>query len=196
MKNSDSKKTSNTIRWGGLAYLLAGLFLILQQGHELLAGGATTGLWVALHVLGYFGLSLGLIGLVAIFLYSKDQIGTLGKWGFILGFLGNSLNGGAAFLNAFIKPVAPQLTTPTSPLFMGPAGLVILLAALFVTVGFILFSIALWRADLWRWAALLVILGSWFGLAAVFSTALFDIGGIIFGIGNAWLGLSLWSADK
>src|SRR5258708_38097955 len=138
-------KTSNSLRWGGLAYLLAGLSLILQQGHELLAGGATTGLWVALHVIGYFGLSLGLIGFVAIFLHARDQVGGMGKWGFILGFLGNSLNGGAAFLNAFIKPVAPQLTSPGSPLFMGPAGLVILLAALLVTVGFILFGVSLWR---------------------------------------------------
>src|SRR5258708_6327083 len=132
-------KTSNTLRWGGLAYLLAGLSLILQQGHEL-------------------------------------------------------LDGGAAFLNAFIKPVAPQLTSPGSPLFMGPAGLVILLAALLVTVGFILFGVSLWRAGMWRLAALLVIVGSWFGLAAVFSTPLFDVGGILFGVGNAWLGLGLWSA--
>jgi hypothetical protein len=189
-------KTSSTIRLGGMAYLLAALSLILQQGYELIADGATSGAWTALHVIGYLGLSLGLIGFVALFLHAKDKIGSLGKWGFVLGFLGNSLNGGAAFLNAFIKPIAPQLTTASSPLFMGPAGLVILLAALLVTVGFILFAISFWRADIWRWAALLVILGSWFGLAAVFSTPLFDIGGIIFGLGNAWLGFGLWSSEK
>ncbi len=189
-------KTSNTIRWGGLAYLLAGLSLILQQAQELIAGGATTGLWITLHIMGYFGLALGLIGFVAIYLYAKEKIGTLGKWGFVLGFLGNAMNGGAAFLNAFIKPVAPELTSTTSPLFMGPAGLVIGLAGLLVTIGFILFAVSLWRANLWRWAALLVILGSWFGLAAAFSTSAFDVGGILFGLGNAWLGFGLWSSKN
>ena len=189
-------KTSNTMRWGGLAYLLAGLSLILQQAYELVAGDATNGTWVALHVFGYFGLALGLIGFVAVFLYAKEKIGSLGKWGFVLGFLGNALTGGAAFLNAFIKPIVPELTSATSPLFTGPAGLVILLAGLLVTIGFIIFAVSLWRANVWRYAALLVILGSWFGLAAAFSTPAFDLGGIIFGLGNAWLGFGLWSAKN
>jgi hypothetical protein len=55
----------------------------------------------------------------------------------------------------------------------------------------------MWRAGvLPRDAALLVILGSWFGLAAVPSTPAFDLGGVIFGLGNAWLGYAVWSGCR
>lgn len=190
--------SSNLIRWGGLAALLAGVSLILQQLYALVAPDQTTSGWIAVHTLGYFGLAFGLLGQVAIYACQMNKVGRLGLTGFVLGFIGNGLTAGAAFMNTFIVPVltakAPDLVAPTGPLFTGPLGLVVLLSAVIVALGFILFGIATMRAGvLPRWAALIVILTSWFGLAAVFSPAVFAISGAVFGLGNAWLGYAVWS---
>jgi hypothetical protein len=191
--------SNNLIRWSGLAYLLAGLSLIAQQIYELVGPDPTSPGWVAIHTLGYLGLALGLIGLVGIYLAQRNEVGRLGTIGFVLGFLGNALTIGAAFLNTFLVPVltnaAPDLLSPAGPLFTGPMGMIILLSAVMVTLGFVLFGIATMRAGvLPRWAALLVTISAWFGLAAVFSPVAFAIGGILFGLGNAWLGYAVWSS--
>ncbi|MGH2521921.1 MAG: hypothetical protein ACRDH2_05400 [Anaerolineales bacterium] len=192
---------SNLTRWAGLAYLLAGVSLIIQQLYALAAPDPTTGGWVAVHTLGYFGLALGLLGLPGIYAAQKEQVRRLGLVGFLLAFIGNALTGGPAFLNTYLVPVltrqAPEVLAPTGPLFTGPAGLVILLSAVLVTLGFILFGISILRAGtLPRGAALLVILSSWFGLATAFSPLVFAIAGAVFGLASAWLGYAVWSGKR
>src|SRR5262245_46488453 len=145
--------TAAMIRWGGLSYLLAGVSLILQQGYELV-DATHSSTWVALHVIGYIGLGLGIVCLFAVMAVQLEHLSGMGRLGFILGALGNALTGGAAFLNAFVVPVAPDLAKTTGPIFTGPAAGVILVAALLVTVGFVLFGIATLRAGvLPQWAA-------------------------------------------
>lgn len=194
--------SSNLIRWCGLAYVVGGLSLIIQQLlHS--ASPEAAGAWVAVHSLGYFGLVFGLLGLVGVYACQMEQVGRLGLIGFVMAFIGNGLTVGAAFLDSYVQPVlfvkAPDLVgfPPKDPaLFAGPLGLVVLLAALIVTIGFILFGIATVRAGvLPRWAAGLIILSSWFGLAAVFSQLVFTIGAIVFGLGNAGLGFAVWSGQ-
>ena len=190
--------SSNLIRWGGLAAVVGGVSLIAQQIYALVAPDPTSGGWVAVHTVGYIGLAFGLLGQVGLYARQMDKVARLGLIGFLLGFIGNGLTAGAAFMNAFIVPVlttqAPDLIAPTGPLFTGPLGLIILLAAVSVTLGFILFGLATMRAGvLPRIAALLVVLSAWFGLAAVFSPIVFALGGIVFGLGNAWLGWAVWS---
>jgi len=197
--------SSNLIRWCGLAAVLAGLSLILQQIYALVAPDPTTGGWVAVHTLGYFGLAIGLLGQIGVYVRQKDHVGQLGFFGFLLAFIGNVLTAGAAFLNTYIVPVltveAPALLgsppTDPGPLFGGPMGLVVLLSAVIVTIGFIMLGIATMRAGILpRPAALLVVLSSWFGLAAIFSPIVFAIAGAVFGLGNAWLGYALWSEKR
>jgi hypothetical protein len=142
-----------------------------------------------------------LLGFVGVYGAQMERVGRLGLAGFLVGFLGNGLTAAAAFMNTYIVPVltakAPDLVAPTGPLFMGPLGLVVLLSAVLVTLGFITFGIGTLRAGvLPRWGALLVVLTSWFGLAAVFSPAIFAISGAIFGLGNAWLGYAVWSGAR
>jgi hypothetical protein len=192
------------IRWGGLLYVLAGLSLIIQQVFHpaQIALPGATGIWVLVHTIGYFGLALGLLGLVAVYARQKEKAGKLGLIGFVLAFLGNALTVGAAFLDSYLLPVlvanAPAVLgappTDPGPLFGGPAGIIILLSSLTVTVGFVLFGIATWRAGvLPRWAALIVIVSAWFGIAAIFSQAIFSVAAIVFSIGNAWLGYAVWA---
>lgn len=193
--------SSTLIRWGGLAAVLAGVSLIVQQVYALVAPDPTSGGWVAVHSLGYLGLALGLLGQVAIYVCQMNRVGRLGFTGFLLGFVGNGLTAGAAFLNTYIVPVlttqAPALLTPTGPLFTGPMGIMVLLSAVLVTLGFILFGIATARAGvLPTIAAWIVVVSAWFGLAAVFSPVIFAIAGAVFGFGNAWLGYAVWSGKR
>lgn len=192
----------NLIRWSGLGLMLAGLFLVLQQVFALVSPDPTASGWVAVHTLGYFGLVFGLLGLVGAHSFQQDRMTRAGTIGFILAFIGNGLTAGAAFLNTFIVPVltveAPDLLgagpSDPGPLFGGPMGLVLLLAGLLVTAGFILFGIAIARAGvLPKWAAWVVVLTSWFGLTASFSPVVFGISGALFGVGSAGLGYGVWS---
>jgi len=194
--------SSSLIRWSGLGLLLAGLFLVLQQVFALASPDPTGIGWVAVHTLGYFGLVFGLLGLVGAHSVQRDRISRAGTIGFILAFIGNGLTAGAAFLNTYIVPVlsteAPDLLgagpSDPGPLFGGPMGMVLLLAGLLVTPGFILFGIATVRAGvLPKWAAWVVVLTSWFGLTASFSPELFGISGALFGLGSAGLGYGVWS---
>ena len=186
--------SSNTIRFGGLAYLIAGLSLILLSVFDLAVTDTAVPARAAVHTIAYIGLALGILGLVAIYSVQADKIARLGLIGFTLALVGNSMTAGAAFLNAYIVPIAPDLTAATGPLFTGPAGIVILLSAGLVTAGFVMFGIATMRAGvLPRWAALLVTASAWFGLAAAFAPVAFHVGGVVFGLGNAWLGYAVWS---
>jgi hypothetical protein len=192
---------SNLIRWGGLAAVIAGLSLIVQQLYALVAPDPTTAGWVAVHTLGYVGLSLGLLGQVSVYAAQMDKVGRLGLFGFILGFIGNGLTAGAAFMNTYIVPVlttqAPDLIAPTGPLFMGPLGLMVLFSSVLVTIGFVMFGIATARAKVLPTpAAWLVVVTAWFGLAAIFSPVVFAIAGAVFGLGNAWLGFAVWSGAR
>jgi hypothetical protein len=191
--------STKLIRWGGLAATLAGVSLIVQQLFQLVSPDPTTGGWLATHTLGYIGLAFGLLGQVSIFAFQSDKLSKGGTNGFILGFLGNALTVGAAFMNTFIVPVLttsnPDLLAPTGPLFAGPLGMIILLASLLVTVGFIMFGIATARAGvLPATAAWLVVSTAWFGMAAIFSPVVFAVAGAVFGFANAWLGWAVWSS--
>ena len=186
------------MRWGGLAAVTAGALLVLQQIYALVAPDPTTGGWIAVHTLGYIGLACGLLGQVSLYGVQMDKVGRLGLIGFVLGFIGNGLTAGAAFMNTFIVPVltaqAPNLLAPTGPLFSGPLGLMVLFSAILVTLGFILLGIATARAGILPApAAWLVVVTAWFGLAAVFSPLVFAVVGALFGLGNAWLGYAIWS---
>ncbi len=193
--------STSFIRWTGLFAVFAGVSLILQQLYDLVAPDPTNGLWIGLHILGYLGLSFGLLGQVGIASRQWEKFGRLGQTGFLLGFIGNGVTIGAAFLNTFIVPVAttqaPSLIAPTGPLFTGPLGLIVLLASLLVTLGFILFGIATARAGvLPAIPAWIVVVTAWFGIAAVFARPVFDVTGALFGLGNAWLGWSVWSKTE
>jgi hypothetical protein len=190
--------SSNLIRWGGLAAVFAGISLIVQQLYALVAPDPTTGGWIATHTLGYIGLAFGLLGQVSVYAVQRNHISQRGTIGFVLGFLGNALTIGAAFMNTFIVPVltprAPELLVPTGALFSGPLGLILLLSSFLVTIGFIMFGIATARAKvLPTGAAWLVVFTAWFGMAAIFSPVAFAIAGTIFGFANAWLGWDVWS---
>lgn len=197
-------ETEKLIRWAGLAYLLAGISLIV---HVLLhpvgadAAASQNGLWLPAHVIGFIGFVLGMFGLLGVFARQLPAFGRGGVAAFILAFAGQTMTAGVVFFDSFLVPVlgrdAPSLLSTSGAIFMGPPGLVILIAGILVTVGFIALGAATLRAGLLpKGGAALLIAGSWFGLGPIVSHYAFVIGGLLFGAGTAWLGLGLWSRPK
>lgn len=158
-------------------------------------------MWLPAHAIGFVGFVFGMFGLFGLFARQLDAFGGLGVAAFILAFAGQTMTAGVVFFDSFLVPVlgrdAPSLLNTSGPIFMGPAGLVIIVAAILVTVGFIAFGAATLRAGLLpKGGAVLLILGSWFGIGPTISHYAFVAGGILFGLGSAWLGYAVWSRQK
>lgn len=194
----------NLVRWAGLANLLAGLSLIVHVVLHPLgvdAVASQSAMWLPAHTIGFIGFVFGMFGLVGLFARQLEAFGRLGVAAFILAFAGQTMTAGVVFFDSFLVPVlgrdAPALLATTGPIFMGPAGLIVILAAILVTVGFIAFGAATVRAGLLpKGGAALLILGSWFGIGPTISPYAFVAGGLLFGLGSAWLGYAVWSRPK
>ena len=197
-------ETDSLIRWAGLAYLLAGISLIV---HVLLhpvgadVAASQNGLWLPAHTIGFIGFVLGMFGLLGLFARQMQAFGRGGVAAFVVAFAGQTMTAGVVFFDSFLVPVlgkdAPALLSPTGSIFMGAPGLVIVLAGVLVTAGFIALGAATLRAGLLpKGGAALLIAGSWFGLGPVVSHYAFVLGGLLFGAGTAWLGFAIWSRPK
>lgn len=196
--------TEDLIRWAGASNLLAGATLVL---HVLLhpVGSdavATQGaLWYPSHVIGFAGFVLGMFGLVGLFARQAGAFGRGGVAAFAAAYAGQTMTAGVVFFDSFVAPVlgrdAPAVLALQGPLFGGPVGLVILVAGLAVTMGFLGFGVATLRAGLLpKGGAVLLIAGCWFGLGPIVNHYAFVVGGLLFGAGSAWLGYALWAAPK
>ena len=139
-------------------------------------------------VFGYFGL----------YLKQKESAGSLETVGFVIAVVGMMFFLADAMIGIVIFPAmaeyAPEMTAATGPLFTGRAlGFYIMFAATNM-IGIIIWAIATLRANIMpKLAAVLFLIGGILfnlppmpGLHLVLVT-----GGVIWGVGAAWLGLSL-----
>jgi hypothetical protein len=111
--------SSNLIRLGGLAALLAGMLLIIGAIPILLgvigvdltksAEEATTGTYAWLTRLGVLATILLQGGLVALYAYRSEAMGALGLIGFVAAFLGTAMALGYAWADAFIVPAVAEI---------------------------------------------------------------------------------------
>lgn len=192
------------VRWSGVAFLMAGITLIV---HVLLhpvgadVAASQSPMWLPAHAIGFIGFVLGMFGLVGLFARQLRVFGRGGVAAFVVAFAGQTMTAGVVFFDSFLVPVlgkdAPSFLSTTGPIFTGLPGLIILIAGILVSVGFIGFGAATLRAGLLpKGGAALLIVGSWFGLGPLVSHYAFVVGGILFGAGSLWLGYGLWSRSK
>jgi hypothetical protein len=186
---------NNFIRLGGLAAVVCGaswtiaerLYLVVGMGFDVERLATPTAIFQGLlFLLG----ALALVGaLVALYADRAGSLGSLGTAGFLVAFVGTVLVAGANWDGAFTTPSlaqrAPQLleAAPPAVYLFGQA----LSYGLFA-LGWLLLGIAAFRSGAYpRVASVLVALGALVNFVPAPFTA------IVFGVGVAWMGLSLLS---
>jgi hypothetical protein len=179
--------SSNLIRWGALAAVLAGALFIVEALAVPFIGDSHWGF----HALDAPPHALLAVGLVGLYLWQTRQgrFGWLGTVGFILvvtACVVIALGGLAiVFVDGVLKAPVGVLDS------IHPVELLLI-------IGAVLFSMATMRADLLpRGGALLIIVGAlgFFGIAfaGVAPEWLISVAVVILGAGWAWLGYALWS---
>ena len=197
---------SSLIRWGGLSLLVAGManaifwLLVIQIGTFAGAAASLDPLWVPSQLLHTLAATLALLGLVGLYLCLGDQNWWLELTGFALALFGTGFYLADAILALVVFPIAatnaPSLIAADGALNMSPAYTVF---AVTFMIGYILFGIVLLRVSaLPRAASLLLIVGA---ILANLPPGLVPMmiliaGGVLWGIGAAWLGYALWSGKE
>ena len=191
------------LRLSGLIGVLGGGFyavgaLLHPVGEDLAA--ATSPNWVPAHISFLAAAVLILFGLVGLYAGQREEIGLLGLAGFLLSFVGTALLGGLLLM---VSTVIPTIAVEAPGLFeqaMTPPAPVLAVVFVGYGLGFILFGIAIARADvLPRWSAFLLIVGVALSMlegSPIDETilhAILTVGRVLFGLSIAWMGYALWS---
>lgn len=150
--------TTKLLRWSGLASILAGVLytiatLLHPPGEDVPA--MITAAWVPAHAIGWVANSLLLLGLVGLYGRQAEKTGWLGLLGFVLAFIGVTVESGGNFSSVTLMPdlaatVPDAFTTLMNRApFAFPVAVVVFGLTLIVsrTLGFLLFGIATMRAN-------------------------------------------------
>ncbi len=178
--------SSTLFRLSGLAGMLGGLLVLI--GNALPRGPAV-------NIAGLLAPALSLLVLTGLYLRQREESGILGAIGYIAGSLGFALIIGLAFAARFVLSFLSE--SVLAELFAGPTRLAFLVISLTFLLGVILFFITVIQAGIFsRVAAVLIIVGTVpLGLQAFpfIPPIAVVIGGVLSGVGVAWLGYELWS---
>ncbi|MBI1746522.1 MAG: hypothetical protein HYR55_08030 [Acidobacteria bacterium] len=159
--------------------------------------------WARTQIALLFFYALSGLGVTGLYLRLGEQFGLLGLIGFVLALLGSAFNVATSVDFAYVLPMVAKQTTPPKALndMMKPGGPIpwaLPLSGtyvLFFVPGYILLGIAtLTTVALPSLAGWLLIIGIVASVVGVFGSAIFiirRIGGVVFGIGLAWLGIVL-----
>ncbi len=184
--------SSDLIRWGGIAAMVAGaLVIVLVLLSEVLPEG-----FFFVFILVFLLLVVALLGLHA---RQAGRSGRLGRIAFVVAMIG-----AGALLVLFAVVGVAQAIFGFNPDESAAVGVLLLVIFIAFIVGIVLFGIATFRAAvLPRWAAVLFAFGLPAGLVIDLLTGAFFeeeatswgfyIGPPAFAIGLLWLGYALWS---
>jgi hypothetical protein len=180
-------------------------FVLIHPWDELLGAAiARTLRWRLAHGFHFLGAAFVLLGLLGINARQRDRLGPVGDIGFILSFIGNSLFLGTGMITAFIWPMlavyAPACVESGGPIFSAPiSATAFLLTAAIMSVGYLLFGIAMLRAGIFpRLAIVILTAGAILGMlpphpVTAFPWAGLVLGGVMYGAAMIWLGAILWT---
>ena len=192
------------MRFGSISLLLSGLFIavfwLLVIPLDSFAGVENStnptgliGQWFHL-----FGPILAVFGLTALYLYHRESTGWLGFLAFILGVVGSigiAIDGAVGLVIAPAMAAAvPATVAADGILFTGAILTMYIVVSVVNMIGLILTGIAVWfDRTLPLPAAMLFILGAILNNLPPIPGMFFIliIGGVVWGIGAGWLGISL-----
>jgi hypothetical protein len=205
-------RTSNLIRWSGLAAMAGGIiFAGIQPIHppDVLAS-VTTGAWALIITLKWVMALFFLIGISGIYARQVNQAGWLGLAGYLMLIISWWLQTAYVFTELFILPVmatpAPEFVDSFLGIVNGTPGemnigalpAVYDLSGIMYVLGGVLFGIATFRASILpRGAAVLLAVGAALTpLAVLLPHALQRYAAVPVGLAIAWLGLALFSERR
>jgi hypothetical protein len=193
-KEGNLVSNSSLIRWSGLAAILGGVLLSLgallslATESEKLSVSVTTpsdAFSSLLYLLGGVLLQLGLVGL---YMRQSEASGILGLVAFLVAFLGTALAVGGTWAELFVAPAvaveAPRVLE-AEPLGMLAIGYT-LTFFVFLSVGWLLFGVALFRARIYPGAAAILLM-----VGAVIAGLPIPLTELVLYVGVAWLGFVL-----
>jgi hypothetical protein len=185
---------SSLIRWSGLAAILGGVLLSLGALLSLATESEKLSVWVTtpsdafsslLYLLGGVLLQLGLVGL---YMRQSEASGILGLVAFLVAFLGTALAVGGTWAELFVVPAvaveAPRVLE-AEPIRMLAIGYT-LTFFVFLSVGWLLFGVALFRARIYPGAAAILLM-----VGAVIAGLPIPLTELVLYVGVAWLGFVL-----
>lgn len=191
--------SSDMIRWGGLAAVLAGVLFVIHDllslltlDYENFSQTATTGAYIFISLLFLLAAALLLGGLVGLYAHQAEAAGILGAVRFRVAFLGTVLMAGASWTQLFVAPSIAEV----APAFLdeGPGGLLNLgftLSFGLAGLGWLLFGVASLRARVYpRVATILLIVG------AVLTFAPIPLAPVVLAVAVAWLGFALLTGSS
>jgi len=190
--------TSKAIRLSGLAGMLGGVILVIALsiyfGLRITSSDIATivvsSAWITSLTLELISYILILLTLVGLYAHQVTKAGTLGFIGFLIAFIGQTLDVGRNYVMAFIAPFlareAPALLESRGMEMPSPLREAVLVTIVFLIIGYVLFGIATLRARILpRGGAILLIIGGVLILIKV-----------VFGIALIWLGYALWKSKS
>jgi hypothetical protein len=197
--------STTLFRWSGLSLLAGGLLLALfflfhpAGGDPPTAQEASGSLYGLEHILGVMALLLTLLGLLGVYARLAAKQPRLALLGCLLAFLGSALLLGTVMGEVSLVPSvgaqAPKLLASGGALSSGLRATMIL-ASVLDGLGFLLLGIAaLLLGGRARWAGDVLIIGALL-LALPVAWVVTVIGAVVLGLGQVWLGYTIWSGQE
>ncbi len=198
--------TEQLIRWGGIANMLAGVLTVAAnllhppRSFATLKVIALLPAWEFVHALGILALVLTVFALFGAYAVQVRESARLGFTGFVLAVSGVILAVGVLAPDAFIFPVlaehpvtASLLDVPGRMIPGGSLGLFMIISAVILNLGYLLFGLASLRAGVLPVAASLLILVGILPLTigALAWPGIDKVGALLVGLGHLWWGYKL-----
>jgi hypothetical protein len=186
---------SELIRWGALSAILGGALLVISDLWGLLMEGlggdqpfsvtARSASFAVTSGLSLLAAILILFALVGLNLRQSEEVGILGRLGFVVAFLGTALTVGLSWVIFFVAPSvameAPEFLDAEQ--VAGPLDAGFILTSFVLAVGWALFGVAALRAGIYpRWVTIAFIIAALIQFLPLPGTAL------VFGVAVALLG--------
>ncbi len=195
--------STKAVKWSSKLLIISGLLLavsIMFHPDLVQPGYALLGAWVPVHVLLGLSALVGLAGLIVFYGAMSPKTTVVGHIAFWFVIVGTVLIAGMMlFVEAGVVPVLASnpayepLLSISGPLTAGVFGVMTVIAAVIMAVGFILFSGYLIGAKIISPAnGILFIMGApLIALSPPWPYVLMIIGGVLFGIALIWFGVSI-----
>jgi len=195
--------STKAVKWSNVLLIISGLLLaipILFHPDMSKPGYALLGAWVPVHVLLGISALAGLAGLIVFYGATSPKITVFGHVAVWFAIVGTALMAGLMFFvevgivpSLAGSPAYEPLLSATGPVMTGAFGVLAMITAVIVAIGFILFGgYLIWAKIISPVNGILFIIGA---PLVAFSPPLpyvaMIIGGVLLGIALVWLGVSI-----